>query len=115
MYRRLTGMHADAEGKRGWAEATRAEIRAELDALLARHGVLALPVLPTVAPTPPDGDDDLLLCVLTAPFNVAGLPVFALPVPLPGSHLPAAVQLVGPAGGEELLCGVAAALEAAIS
>ncbi|MEV0399698.1 amidase [Actinoallomurus sp. NPDC050550] len=114
MYRRLSGLRTDAEGKRGWAEATRTAIRAELDVLFERHAVLALPVLPTVAPPPPAGDDDLLLCVLTAPFNVAGLPVFALPVPLPGSHLPAAVQLVGPAGGEELLCGAAAALEAAL-
>jgi amidase len=115
IYRRLNGLHADAKGKRGWAEATRRAIRGELDALLRRHAVLVLPVLPTVAPTQPSGDDDLLLCVLTAPFNLAGLPVFALPVPLPGSHLPAAVQLVGPAGGEEVLCGVAAALESALS
>ncbi|MCO5972852.1 amidase [Actinoallomurus soli] len=115
IYRRLNGLYADAKGKRGWAEETRRAIRAELDNLFRRHAVLALPVLPGVAPTPPAGDDDLLLCVLTAPFNLAGLPAFALPVPLPGSHLPAAVQLVGPAGSEELLCGAAAALEAAVS
>ncbi|MEV5706838.1 amidase [Actinoallomurus sp. NPDC052274] len=115
IYRRVNGLKADAKGKRGWAEATRRAIRTELDTLFKRHPVLALPVLPTVAPPPPAGDDDLLLCVLTAPFNLAGLPVFALPVPLPGSHLPTAVQLVGPAGGEEMLCGVAAALAAALS
>jgi amidase len=115
IYRRLNGLYADSKGKRCWADATRTAIQRELHALLSRHAVLALPVLSTVAPPPPSGDDDLLLCVLTAPFNLAGLPAFALPVPLPGSHLPAAVQLVGPAGGEEMLCGVAAALESALS
>ncbi|WP_344274335.1 amidase [Actinomadura napierensis] len=114
MHRRLTVLKEAASGRRSWAEDVRKTLRAEFDELLARHGVLALPVLAGVAPEPPDGDDDLLLTMLTGPVNVAGLPAFALPVPLPGSHLPASVQLIGPAGGEERLCAVAAALESAL-
>lgn len=115
MYRRLRVLKEAAAGKRPWAEQLQKTVRAEFDALLDRHGVLALPVLAGVAPEPPGGDDDLLLTMLTGPVNVAGLPAFALPVPLPGSHLPASVQLIGPAGGEERLCAVAAALEAALA
>ncbi|HEU5029984.1 MAG TPA: amidase, partial [Spirillospora sp.] len=114
MYRRLNVLKEAAAGRRPWAEQLQKTVRAEFDALLDRHGVLALPVLAGVAPEPPDGDDDLLLTMLTGTVNVAGLPAFALPVPLPGSHLPASVQLIGPAGGEERLCAVAAALEAAL-
>ncbi|MDL4815656.1 amidase [Actinomadura opuntiae] len=114
MRRRLTVLKEAASGKRAWAEQIQKTVRAEFDALLERHGVLALPVLAAVAPEPPDGDDDLLLTMLTGSVNVAGLPAFALPVPLPGSHLPASVQLIGPAGGEERLCAVAAALESAL-
>ncbi|MFC6878168.1 MULTISPECIES: amidase [Actinomadura] len=113
MHRRLHVLHEAAAGRRNWADDVRMTLRAELDDLLARHGVLALPVLAGVAPEPPPGDDDLLLTMLTGPINVAGLPALAVPIPLPGSHLPAAVQLVGPAGSEERLCGIAAALESA--
>ncbi|MEO3822392.1 amidase [Actinomadura sp. B10D3] len=103
-------------GRLGWALGVRTAIRAELDAILARHAAIALPVLPCVAPEPGEDDEsDLLLTTLVGQINVAGLPAFALPVPLPGSHLPASVQLVGPAGGEERLCGLAAALEAALA
>jgi amidase len=53
----------------------------------------------------------------TAPFNLAGLPALALPVPVaPGSvehRLPASLQLIGPPGGEELLLATAAIIEAA--
>jgi amidase len=115
MYRRLNVLKEAAAGRRPWAEQLQKTVRAEFDALLDRHGVLALPVLAGVAPEPPGGDDDLLLTMLTGPVNVAGLPAFALPVPLPGSHLPASVQLIGPAGGEERLCAVAAALEEALA
>ncbi|MEV5824476.1 amidase [Spirillospora sp. NPDC052242] len=98
-----------------WAREVQWALRAELGAILERHAAIALPVLPTVAPEPDDDlQGDLPLTRLTGPVNVAGLPAFALPVPLPGSHLPASVQLIGPAGGEERLCGLAAALEAAL-
>ncbi|MEU8797982.1 amidase [Spirillospora sp. NPDC048819] len=117
IHRRLQTLHdVAAAGRLGWAAGVREAIRAELDAILARHAAIALPVLPVVAPEPGDDDhSDLLLTTLTGQINVAGLPAFALPVPLPGSHLPASVQLIGPAGGEERLCGIAAALETALA
>ncbi|MES9608009.1 amidase family protein [Actinomadura sp. NPDC000929] len=94
----------------------RKAIRAELDAILARHAAIALPVLPCLPPEPDEADEsDLVLTTLVGQVNVAGLPAFALPVPVPGSHLPASVQLIGPAGGEERLCALAAALEAALT
>jgi amidase len=70
-------------------------------------------VLPTVAFFPPplaesrSGD----FGQLTAPVNLAGLPALALPVPS-AHRLPASLQIVGPAGGEELLLATGALLEA---
>ena len=43
----------------------------------------------------------------TLPFNLAGVPALALPVPA-GSRLPASVQLVGPSGSEEVLLATGA-------
>lgn len=98
------------------ALAVRKAIRAELDAILARHAAIALPVLTCLPPEPDEADEsDLVLTTLVGQANVAGLPAFALPVPVPGSHLPASVQLIGPAGGEEHLCALAAALETALT
>ncbi|XRQ11478.1 amidase [Actinomadura welshii] len=114
--RLLTLQEVAAAGRLDWAAGIREALRAELDGILVRHAAIALPVLPVVTPEPDDDDlSDLLLTSLNGPVNVAGLPSFALPVPLPGSHLPASVQLIGPAGGEERLCGIAAALEAALT
>jgi amidase len=111
--RRIRQMQeVSAAGLLGRALATQKAIRAELDAILARHAAIALPVLTCVAPEPGEADEsDLVLTALVGQINVAGLPAFALPVPLPGSHLPASVQLIGRAGAEEHLCGLAAALE----
>lgn len=51
-----------------------------------------------------------------APWNVAGFPAIVIPVGLhPTSGTPVAVQLVARPGREDLLIGVAAALEAALS
>jgi amidase len=44
---------------------------------------------------------------LTAPFNVAGLPALSLPLASADGPVPPSLQLVGPAGGEELLCATA--------
>lgn len=117
IHRRLQVLEDVAgSGMLGWAAEVRKAIRAEFEEIFTRHAAVALPVLPVVAPEPDDDDNaDLLLTSLNGQINVAGLPAFALPVPLPGSHLPASVQLIGPAGGEERLCGIAAALEAALA
>ncbi len=48
----------------------------------------------------------------TLPFNLAGVPALALPVPA-HSRLPASLQLVGPPGSEEVLLATGAIVEAA--
>jgi len=45
----------------------------------------------------------------TTPWNLAGLP--AISVPAPASGLPAGVQIVAPAGGENVILSIAAGLE----
>jgi amidase len=85
--------------------------RAQLTALLG--SVQAL-VLPTVAFFPPPlteaGQHNFTQ--LTVPVNLAGLPALALPVPSTRG-LPASLQLIGPAHGEEMLLATGAVLEAA--
>ena len=71
-------------------------------------------VLPTVSffPPPLAEAEQHHLTQLTAPVNLAGLPALALPVPAE-HRLPASLQLVGPARGEELLLATGAVLAAA--
>jgi amidase len=79
----------------------------------------------TAAPPPPLGemvptDDDALRGVrrsvpyasFTAPFNTTGQPAISLPVGATEDGLPVGAQLVAAYGREDLLLGVAAALEA---
>jgi amidase len=85
--------------------------QAQWAALLSSVDAIALP---TVAFFPPPLAEarQRYFTQLTAPVNLAGLPALALPVP--SEHrLPASLQLVGPAGGEELLLATGAALEEA--
>jgi amidase len=56
----------------------------------------------------------VLLTSLTAPFNAAGVPCTAQPIPAAGSALPASLQLVGPLRSEELLVSAAARIEQAM-
>ena len=94
------------------ALATRERWRAEVAAVLSDVDVLALPTL--VGPPPPLADFRAYqLTRLTAPFNLAGVPAIALPVPSPGFAVPVSLQLVGPEYGEELLCATAQASTAA--
>jgi amidase len=84
-------------------------------ALRAALSTLDVLVVPTTGVLPPTADRAGALGVgFTLPVNVAGLPALALPVPA-GDGPPASLQLVGPGGGEELLCRVGAALEAAVA
>ncbi|MGO9911168.1 MAG: amidase [Acidimicrobiales bacterium] len=80
--------------------------------LVEQAGVLALPTLPR---RPPEiGQPFRGFNVLCAPVNQAGLPAISVPVPAPGRP-PIGLQLVAPAGREELLVSVAARIEAAVS
>jgi amidase len=49
----------------------------------------------------------------TPPANVTGQPAISLPLHQSPDGLPIGVQLMGPAGGEELLLALAAQIEAA--
>ena len=94
--------------------------RAQLAELFGRVELLALPTLPIFPPAIADIDADTLLPTIieitkhVALFNAAGNPCTAQPVPIPGSHVPASLQLVGPLGGEELLLSTAQAVEDAL-
>jgi aspartyl-tRNA(Asn)/glutamyl-tRNA(Gln) amidotransferase subunit A len=81
---------------------------------LGDHAVLALPTTPVPA-TPignPEGSAlSKLLTRLTAPFNLAGVPVLAVPVGAIGA-LPVGMQLVAAPGRESLLWEVGKQYEA---
>jgi amidase len=85
--------------------------RAALAELLAQVALLALPTVRFFAPPLSEAfGSGYTHCTL--PFNLAGVPALALPVP--SSHrLPASLQLVGPAGGEATLLATGAVIEAA--
>ena len=95
-------------------------LQESLSELFDRVQLLALPTLPIFPPLIREITPDSLfpICVEitkhVAAFNVAGAPATAQPVPVPGSHLPASLQLVGPMFGEELLVATAAHLEAGV-
>jgi amidase len=82
----------------------------QLNDVFTRVAVLALP---TLAAAPPRLEDAARLTEIryVAPFNLAGLPALALPVPT-AHGLPASLQLVGPGGSEELLLTTGSLVEA---
>jgi amidase len=93
------------------ARSYQASWQAEWTALLSSVDAV---VLPTVSFFPPPLAEATQhhLTQLAIPVNLAGLPALALPVPSE-HHLPASLQLVGPAGGEERLLATGAVLEEA--
>ena len=83
----------------------------ELEAVLDQVPVIALP---TLAEFPPPIEARVFRANRwTLPVNFAGLPALSIPVPTTGP-LPASLQLIGPAYGEELLLAVGAHIEAAV-
>jgi amidase len=86
--------------------------RETLARLFGRAPVLALPAV-RFFPPPLEEADRHRYTTYTNPFNLAGVPALSLPVPTPGP-VPAGLQLVAPAGGEELLLATAAVIEAAV-
>ncbi|SMF89875.1 amidase [Azospirillum oryzae] len=91
------------------AEEVRTSFTAEVDALLDRVAVIALP---TMAGPPPlvaeAGDTSRLIrmTTLVRPFNLSGHPAIAIPL-APVDGAPASLQLVAAKGADELLCAVA--------
>jgi amidase len=84
--------------------------RDQLDAAFRQAQILVLPTVGFFAPRIEEASrHQFTLC--TAPVNLAGLPAVALPVPTRAA--PASLQMVGPAGSEELLLAAALVLESA--
>jgi amidase len=99
---------ADAELAREFQR----EWKASFARLFQAAQLLVLPTVPFFPPPVSNGGKEPHTR-LTAPVNLAGLPALALPIPAPGSALPASLQLIGPPGSEELLLATGAVLEAA--
>ncbi len=90
----------------------RDQLRAELDALLSKDGVLVVPTMPDIAPLCVEPESNLedyrnrairLLCVA----GLAGLPQLSLPI---GQRdgAPLGISLIGPRGSDVSLCALAA-------
>lgn len=103
---------AVSDGQLAEAMVARARWRARVVALFDEVDVVALPTL--LGPPPPVASyADFRITQLTAPFNLAGVPALAMPVSSSGFSVPVSLQLVGPLGGEELLCATGLAFEEA--
>jgi amidase len=104
--------HAAGIGHQRLRDARAASTRwsATLATAFSSVDVLALP---TIGSAPPTFEEAARWPAVrwTLPVNVAGLPALAVPVRR-AEGPPASVQLVGPPGGEELLCRIGAAVEA---
>jgi amidase len=97
------------------AEGVRRVLRAQLDEALAGVDALALPTLPEAPLTfaaAADARAALRSSSLVRPFNLSGHPAITLPIAAAG--LPAGLQLVGRAGGDEALCALARTLAATL-
>ncbi|MQA93441.1 MAG: amidase [Streptosporangiales bacterium] len=115
MLRRIELGERIDDGRLDKAYLVKRDFQAELDALFARYPALVLPTM-TVPPPLLGEEGGVPMTALTLPFNLAGVPALALPVPAP--RLPtgrSSLQLVGPHGGEERLIALARRIEAALS
>jgi aspartyl-tRNA(Asn)/glutamyl-tRNA(Gln) amidotransferase subunit A len=109
-------------GQRASARARAAEIRTQLESYLDDADVLLAPTTPFPAPR---ADADTVdvgggrsidvhrggPAWFTEPFNLAGLPVVAVPAGVSSGGLPLSVQLVGKRNDDEMLLGVLLLLE----
>jgi amidase len=108
--RRIERGERITDGMLDEAYTARTTLREFLGKLFERYPLLALPTIST--PPPRIGAErDVDLTELTLPFNLSGDPALALPIP--GSELPASLQLIGPANAEERLLAAGAVVEAA--
>ncbi len=94
------------------ARQRRTEWIAALERRLDEVELLAVPTLLGFPPRLPDAASMPDIRGINAAVNLAGLPAVALPVPA-GGPLPASLQLIGPAGGEERLLLAGALAEGA--
>lgn len=91
------------------AEQVRASFSAAVDAALEGVDALALPTLPSVAPTLSEAADARAMVPMTRlvrPFNLSGHPAISLPLLTPDGR-PVGLQLVGRKGGDAALLALA--------
>lgn len=97
----------------------RLAIAAASRAFFSRFDAVIAPVMPgpafDVDAEAPDGHepDDWRWCPFTYVFNMTGEPAVSVPAGFSGDGLPIGLQIAGPAGSEERLLRLAAAVEAA--
>ena len=94
------------------AERIRVLFSAEVDAVLQRCDVLALPTMPDVPLRVEDATDTRAVLGMTSlvrPFNLSGHPAVTLPL-FSSSGLPVGLQLVGAKGRDEALLAAASLL-----
>jgi amidase len=100
------------------AEHVRQAITEEIDHALQHADVLVLPAMPSLPITieaARAGTSVIAMSSLIRPFNLSGHPAITLPVPIEGSSLKAGLQIVGRKGEDELVCAIAAHVEATIA
>jgi amidase len=107
---RLTEAAAVTAAQVDVARAFQRTWQATLDRFFRDVDLLVLPSTPFFPPAV-EGLRGFPHTRCTAPINLAGLPALSLPVPAE-HRLPASMQLVGPAGSEELLLSTGAMIEA---
>lgn len=106
------------------AEQVRLALRSTLHMVMSRYDLLAMATVP-IEPFDADATGPEWACDLNDlrwlawspacyPFNLSGQPAISLPAGLTCSGLPVGLQLVGPAGADELLLGAACHIEAAL-
>ncbi len=108
---RLGSTFDDAAVRAAWL--AQRDWKATLERVFAEVDILVTPTL-TIFPPRLEAGEDLLVSRCTLPVNLAGVPALSLPVPTSGP-LPASIQLIGPAHGEERLLAAGALLEAAMA
>lgn len=104
------------------AEEARLALRARLSAVMDQYDLLAMATVPiepydchAIGPAGAAELADLSWLAwspATYPFNLTGQPALSLPVGLTSSGLPVGVQIVGPAGADELVLSAARGMEA---
>lgn len=109
----LSSGYRDAFFRR--AAQVRRLIARDFDSAWSRADVLVLPVAPEPAFRLGERNSDPLKMYLadrfTVPANLAGLPALSIPCGTTSEGLPIGVQLIAPAGREDLLLSIARALE----
>ncbi|HEY5357478.1 MAG TPA: amidase [Streptosporangiaceae bacterium] len=108
---RLAAAALVTAGQADYARQFQAAWRATFDRLFRAVELLVMPSV-AIFPAAVAGGDQGGHTRCTAPINLAGLPALSLPVPA-RHRLPASLQLIGPAGSEELLLATGAVIEAA--